>query len=265
MKKELLIEKIEEHAQLHLQAAWDSSGVQVDSYREEFSHLAITLDPTWQIIEKAIAQGADCILAHHPLSMSPYKLDILSPLYKSVHQLIKNDVLLYSAHTSLDSTYNGFSWWFAKDLNLQNLEELDEFEHFGFIGELEKEISIEKLVEVLEKNMPSADKRNYRLVGNNQDRLIKKVALCTGSGSSLYAKAQEKQADIFITGDLKYHQALDIINEISPAPLLPPLLLDVGHFSLEEEMMRRFAKHLESTLNIKTSFIEGVNPFSSLI
>ncbi len=261
MKKELLIEKIEEHAQLHLQAAWDSSGVQVDSYRNEFSHLAITLDPTWQTIEKAIKHGADCILAHHPLSMPPYKLDTLSPLYKSVHQLIKNDILLYSAHTSLDSTHSGFSWWLAKDLALQNLEELDEVEHFGFIGELESGVSIENLVEILEINMPYADKKNYRLIGNNQDRLIKKIALCTGSGSGLYTKAQEKEADIFITGDLKYHQALDIINEIRPTPLL----LDVGHFSLEEEMMRRFAKHLESTLKIKISFIEGTNPFSPLI
>ncbi len=273
MQKQELINTIENYAPLSNQAVWDYSGIQIDSFKDKFSHLAVMLDPTWENIEKAIEQGADAILSHHPLTMGEYRLNICSALFKSIHLLLSKNVFLYAAHTSLDATFNGFAFWLAEDLKLQELLPLDEEENFGAIGLLENSRDISDVLECLEKSMPFISRKDFRLVGKNTQRKIKKIAFCFGSGSSLYEKAKEKGADLFITGDVKYHLALDIVGEYNPLSEYSqhnqefenPLLLDVGHFSLEEEMMKRFANHLKNYIPVKVSFIEGTNPFCSLV
>jgi putative NIF3 family GTP cyclohydrolase 1 type 2 len=82
-------------------------------------------------------------------------------------------------------------------------------------------------------------------------RPLRHIAYCPGSGSSLVQAAAEAGADIFITGDVKYHSALD-----APLPLL-----DVGHHSLEEEMTRRFATLLgERLTGVHAHFLPSTNP-----
>ncbi len=264
MNKEKLINCIENYAPLQLQAEWDNSGIQIHSSKCEFTHLAVMLDISHENLKKALEAGADCILTHHPLALSSYFLNKDNALFDIVSKLIKNDCLLYSAHTSLDSKFNGFSSWLAEDFALSNLEELDNIHHFGAIGSLKKAISFEECVDTLLKSMPFIQKEDFRLIGNAQNvasKKIEKIAFCTGSGSKLYALAMQKKADIFITGDVKYHLALDVIENKDAHQTI---LLDAGHFSLEEEMMRRFASKLSSTLPIKVDFISSNNPFSIL-
>ncbi|TVM18399.1 Nif3-like dinuclear metal center hexameric protein [Oceanidesulfovibrio indonesiensis] len=89
----------------------------------------------------------------------------------------------------------------------------------------------------------------------NAPATVSRVAICPGSGSSLAGAARARRADVLITGDVKYHAALE-----APLPMV-----DVGHFCLEEEMMRRFASLLAaslSALNPKTRvvFVPGYEP-----
>ncbi len=80
---------------------------------------------------------------------------------------------------------------------------------------------------------------------------IQTVAYCTGSGSSLAKAAFARGADVFITGDVKYHTALDSTGYI----------MDVGHFLLEEEMMRRFAKELQNAApELDITFLPAQDP-----
>ena len=81
---------------------------------------------------------------------------------------------------------------------------------------------------------------------------IRRVAYCTGSGSSLLEEARAAGADSFITGDVKYHTALDT----------QLCLFDVGHHSLEEEMMRRAAIHLQHACPmLEVVFVPSASPF----
>ena len=91
-----------------------------------------------------------------------------------------------------------------------------------------------------------------RLAGALPER-IRRIAICPGSGSSLAPEAAARGADLLITGDLKYHTALD----------LPLPVLDVGHFSLEEEMMRRFALQLkENVSDVAVQFVPAQDPLA---
>ena len=93
----------------------------------------------------------------------------------------------------------------------------------GIFGEIEKEAEISKFsLEV--KNRLQA--RYIRLIKSN-NRKIKRVALCTGSGGSLLEQVNNKGADLYITGDITYHTALR-------AKELGLNVLDVEHFDTEK-------------------------------
>jgi putative NIF3 family GTP cyclohydrolase 1 type 2 len=83
---------------------------------------------------------------------------------------------------------------------------------------------------------------------------VRRVAYTTGSGASLIPAAFAAGADVFICGDVKHHAAMET----------PGLVLDVGHFILEEEMMRLFAQELQADLGRKAEvrFFAGRSPFS---
>ncbi len=83
---------------------------------------------------------------------------------------------------------------------------------------------------------------------------VSRVAYCGGSGASLVDAAAGAGADVFVTGDMKYHQAVET----------PVCVVDVGHFSLEEEMMRLAAQNLAGQLEseqVEVRFFRGTEPF----
>ncbi|WP_229591351.1 Nif3-like dinuclear metal center hexameric protein [Pseudodesulfovibrio sediminis] len=94
--------------------------------------------------------------------------------------------------------------------------------------------------------------RDALLISGPQPETVSTVAYCGGSGSSLIDKAARAGADVFITGDMKYHPAVET----------PICVIDVGHFSLEEEMMRLFAEELDGELDdVDVRFFTGTDPF----
>ena len=167
--------------------------------------------------------------------------------------MLGNGAWLYCAHTTLDCSPQGTAFWLAQELELCRLHTLEPLTSsselgFGQVGTLPAPLAwpdfSEKLAQVLGRSC-------WREIGCVPEK-VSKVAYLPGSGASAMEAAAESGADVFITGDLKYHQALE-------APLC---ILDVGHFVLEEEMMRRFALLLASTLsNVEVRFFESEDPF----
>jgi putative NIF3 family GTP cyclohydrolase 1 type 2 len=119
---------------------------------------------------------------------------------------------------------------------------------FGEIGDLPRAVSPEVF---LKKLSALAGRRHMTLCGPRPER-IRRVAYCPGSGASVLERAFARGADVFVTGDMKYHAALEA----------PGLVVDVGHFCLEEEMMRRFAADLAGRAKgVTVRFFEGADPF----
>ena len=92
----------------------------------------------------------------------------------------------------------------------------------GLIGELENGIDEITFLKSLKVTMKTDCVRYTDLPG----RQIKKVAVCGGSGSFLLKDAIHQKADVFITGDFKYHEFFDAENRI--------VIADVGHFESEQ-------------------------------
>lgn len=120
----------------------------------------------------------------------------------------------------------------------------------GFVGKLPSPMAWDEFSSLLAQHV---DRSFWQMCGP-QPQTIQRVAYCTGSGGGLLDKAAAQGADIYITGDIKYHQALEAV--------IPTI--DVGHFILEEEMMRRLTRDLSedpALKNVEMRFFPGREPF----
>ena len=105
--------------------AWpkDNVGLQIGSAQSKIKNIMLSLDLTEQVIDRAIKNKCNLLITHHPLLFKPLKKintenDSVSRL---IEKLIKNDLILYSAHTNLDFTKDGVSYQLAKKLKLQKI------------------------------------------------------------------------------------------------------------------------------------------------
>lgn len=265
-----IIKIIENTAPLGIAAAWDASGVQVAAFRPEIDNVAVMLDPSPANVRRAVDAGAGFILAHHPLAMKPRFPNALDGYFSALSLLISNNVWLYSAHTSLDANPRGPAFWLARALDLRDLALLEPLPGtpaaaggpaqdadadlpagygFGFTGTLPEPLEYDDFCARLAACLGKAD---WQACGP-RPRRVSRLACCPGSGGGLVPDALRAGADVFITGDVKYHAALDARD----AGLR---VLDVGHFVLEEEMMRRFAEQLAVELSVPVRFFAGSDP-----
>lgn len=198
MDKYSIAKKIEDFAPPELAESWDCSGwaVNVKSKYEVFK-VMVCLTVTDDIVNQARTQNCDMIISHHPLFFVP---------------LNWHDINIYTAHTNLDKTSGGTTDTLISTLGLKITETSD------FLRYSDTNISIEEFLKLLSKVSP-----NLRYVNNKNISYIKRIAFCAGSGSEFIQEAYENGADALVTGDLKFHTALES----------PIAVFDIGHFESE--------------------------------
>jgi putative NIF3 family GTP cyclohydrolase 1 type 2 len=107
----------------------------------------------------------------------------------------------------------------------------------GRIGRLSEPVTLAEYVGQLKKTLSSPA---LRYVGDPA-AIISKVALCSGSGSSLLRDSARSGADVLVTGDIKYHEARD-------AEDMGLALIDAGHFPTEIIMVDEISERLGRAL-----------------
>lgn len=124
---------------------------------------------------------------------------------------------------------------------------------YGVIGDLPEPLTPDGLAARLAALI---DRQDWTLAGVLPER-ISRLAYCPGSGADLAPAAFALGAEVYLTGDLKYHQAQAVPEG--------RCLIDVGHFSLEERMMRELAGTLGrelSPLGVTVTFYPGRDPLA---
>ena len=137
-------------------AAWekDNVGLQVGSGKRRVQNIFLCLELNGKVLNEALKKKADFIFTHHPLIFKPInRIDTLSdPKSKLIELLIKNDIVVYSAHTNLDFTKDGVSFELARVLGVKEPEFLvkessNQFKLVAFIPEKNVEEVSEKIFE----------------------------------------------------------------------------------------------------------------------
>ncbi len=220
-----IIKKIEEFAPLETMQKWDNSGWQINLGIEDTNRILLALDVTNSTVDEAINKKCDMIISHHPVFFNPIK-EIDSPY---IIKAIQNNIQVYSAHTNLDIAQGGVSEYLAEKCGFTDLDTAFEFIKYKKFNE-EKNFS--KLAATLKTifSLPS-----IRVV-NSHRKSYSSIAFCSGSGAEYIQELEKIGIDVFITGDLKHHQALSAKDMT---------IIDLGHFQSERFVVDIFKNTLK--------------------
>ena len=251
-KCQQIINIMEKIAPRHLAEEWDNPGLLVGSPQREVKKILIALDVTERTVDLAINTAADMIISHHPLIFKPFKkIRTDLPNGKLLQKILRHDLAVFAAHTNLDAAAGGVNDVLAARLGLTKVEPLVKAESgepgLGRIGFLPESVGIIEFVRILKNALNLTD---ARLVSSETD-LVKKVALCGGSGAEFIGKAAFLGADVYITGDVRYHDA-------QLAKELDIHLIDAGHFGTEFPVVEALADRLRKELSDAASETEVI-------
>lgn len=120
MRASEIISVIESFAPAVYQESYDNSGLQVGDPGMEVTGVLLSLDITEAVIDEAVQRGCNMIVAHHPIIFSGLKrLSGRSYVERTVMKALREDVILYAAHTNLDNARAGVNAMIAEKLGLQ--------------------------------------------------------------------------------------------------------------------------------------------------
>ncbi|MBF0713217.1 Nif3-like dinuclear metal center hexameric protein [Gemella sp. GH3] len=224
VKLKNIYEEIVKLADENLAEKWDNVGIMLGDNEKSVKKILISLDVTTSVVTEAIEKKVDLIISHHPLIFSPLsKINYNDFKGRIIRDLIKNDIAVISAHTNLDSAKEGLNNYMAKLLNLQNTSVLVKNPEnsdvgLGRVGNLPNMMSLDNFITYVKEKL---NLDFVKLVKAN-DNNINTVAILGGSGGSFIYGLPN--VDIYLTGDIKYHEAID-------AKEMQQNLLDIGHFA----------------------------------
>lgn len=227
---------IEDFAPKSLQESYDNCGLQVGDPDMPVTAALLCLDITEEILDEALQRQCNMVITHHPLIFHGLKsLTGRTAPERIVAKAIRNNVAIYSAHTNLDSAWNGVSHEMAHMLNIRNLQVLDPKPDncecgLGVVGDIKPTPKLEFLRRVKE----TFNVKALRYSTQSPQIVVKRVALCGGAGALLIADAIKAGADAIITGDVKYHDYTTFGQQI--------VIADIGHYESELCACRIFSR-----------------------
>lgn len=216
MNRAEIYARLNNFAPQELAEMWDCCGAVVETDKTEIRKIMLALTVTDDVINQAQEQNCDIIISHHPLFYVP---------------LWYRDMNIFCAHTNLDKTKGGTTDTLIETLGFSADKKFTE----GFLRYVSAETSVSNFIKKLKKISP-----NLRYVNNFGVEKLHKIAFCAGSGSDFIQEAYENGADALVTGDLKFHTALES----------PIVTFDIGHFESEILVLHVFEKIIGSDIEI---------------
>lgn len=256
MKCKDIIEKIEERYPLSFAESWDNSGFLSGDNLWNVQKIFLALDVTDEVIEQAIQCGADMIITHHPLIFSSMKRVTANDFIgRRIIKMIQHNICSYAMHTNFDVL--GMAELSADYLQLSNREVLEvtyeenmRKEGIGRCGKLPVPMTLKECGKFVKEQLHLP----YVQVYGKEDERIEKLAICTGSGKSLFKQVLKKGVQVYVTGDMDYHSCIDAIAQgVS--------IIDAGHYGTEYIFMDYMENELKEMFpNLKIEKMEVSYP-----
>ena len=217
---------------------WDNSGLQIGTMQSEFDQIYVALDVDSDMILNIAPNSL--LITHHPLIFGGLRsLNFAKFPANIVRNLVQKNISLISMHTNFDK--HCLNHFVAS--KILGYEIYDEREFLVFMR-------VNFSFETLCKDIKSKLNLDFLRAVKAQNQ-IKNIALCTGSGMDL---SKNLDVDCFLTGDIKYHDALsNLENGVS--------LIDIGHFESESyfgDCLRDFLQKKQ----IAVIMAHSKNPFN---
>lgn len=216
-------------------ASWDSPGLAVGDPEARISHIHLAVDAVLETADEALGMGADLLLVHHPLLFHGVStVDESTTKGALIAKLIRGGAALLAAHTNADVVETGTSRVLAHQLGLVDQSPLEPSHPgsatgLGVVGRFAQPMTLMALARLLTDVLPPTA-GGVRVAGDHE-KIVETVALCAGAGDSMLGHQAVREADVFITSDLRHHPASDARESM----LLGrgPALVDISHWASE--------------------------------
>lgn len=238
-----MVSALETRYPTNLTSDWDAVGLVAGDPAASVSRVLFAVDPVVDVVDEAMAIGADMIVTHHPLFLrGVHSVAPTTPKGRVVHTLISHGIALYCAHTNADHARPGVSDALAAACGLTSTVAIDPWGEqvgTGRVGDLPEPETLLQLAQRITEAVPATE-HGIRFAGD-PDAHVQRVAVCGGAGDSLL-EAIGDRADVYVTGDLRHHRAQDYLLASGKA------LIDVPHWAAEWLWLPDAASALEEDL-----------------
>lgn len=241
MKAKEIIKIIEAVCPQRLAYSWDNVGLLCGDEEKDVKKVFVTLDTNLNTVKEAVKRNADMIVSHHPILFEPIqRIDYKTAIGQMLKLLIENNIPLFAAHTNMDTAKGGINDKLAQMFSLTDVKILDrhtddETAGLGRFGKLKSPVKFGEFAKQCGKILNTP----VRIAGDI-DKIITTAAVASGSCSEIIPLSKEKGADVIITGDMKYHNMMDMAD-------LGICIIDAGHYPTEICVMDIFADILKDT------------------
>ena len=247
-----------------LAESWDAVGLVCGDPTDEVNTVAFALDCTQEVADKAVELGAQMLVVHHPLLMRGVtSVAADTPKGKVIHTLIRNGVALLAAHTNADKARPGVNDKLAELVGIkpgrpivpvEPYENLDEALGLGRVGELEEPITLREFTQRVADALPETE-WGVRAAGD-PERVVKRVAVSSGSGDSFLDQAAALGVDVYVTSDLRHHPVDEHLRAAHLAHPEGPAVVDTAHWASEFPWTTQARDIVENALRVNTEIID---------
>ncbi len=220
------------------QEVWDNSGLIVGDFSQDISKIVLSIDVDETLIDSL--DNNTLLITHHPLIFTSIKqLDFSKYPANLIQKMIQKNISNIAMHTNFDISHlNDFV---ATKILGKEIVKKD-----GFIAYLDINENFDEFYKKVSSAFGLLNTKSVKC----SDK-IKRVALVTGSGCSLLG---DIEADCFLTGDIKYHDAMQ-------AKSINLSMIDIGHYESECFFAEILLNHLKN-LGLEVIISQSKNPFT---
>jgi dinuclear metal center YbgI/SA1388 family protein len=252
-----LMELLETFAPKQYACSWDNVGLLTGRKNQEIKKIVVALDATNDVVERAVEEGADMILTHHPMIFSSMKrVNDDNFLGDKILTLAEHKIACFAMHTNFDvigmAALAGKYLGFPEDARPFEVtsEEDGRLEGIGRITQLPKETTLGEYARFVKEAL-SLD--NVLLFGE-EDKKIKVVAVSPGSGRSMTELAVSQGVDVLVTGDIGHHEGLDAMD-------MGLSVIEAGHYGTEYIFIDYVTEFLRKETSLTVIPVKSGSPY----
>lgn len=265
MQLRAFMDVLERLAPQALAEEWDNPGLLIEPENTEITRVLVALDCTVEVAEEAKDLGAQLVLVHHPLFFKPVRHIYHSePETAAAYKLVRHGIGLFAAHTNLDSALMGVNDALADVMGLKNICGLSspclplskETQDIGRIGTLQTPMPLSQLAFEAQQKLHTAVR-----IGGVTDKIVSRLAVVGGNGSSMLKEVKDSGADALLTGEIKHDQVL-------AARVYGLGIIEAGHYETECVVLNPWIDGLQHALEeiqYNVDFVRAKNDYSPLI
>lgn len=214
---------------------WDNCGIQIGDPTRRVNSIAFSLDATPQTVKFAADSSCELLVTHHPVLLEPFRNIVADSLFgRTLLDAARKGVDILSLHTNLDAAAGGLNDQLTDKLGLQNVT-TSVSAQCARVGRLPIATTVFGLAHKIAKDLEISHVR----VISEKDGEVRKLFLAAGSGMSYLGEALRQNADVMVTGDVRYHAAREALEMGMP-------VIDAGHYGLEKGAVELLSSAFET-------------------